>query len=376
MAKKNRPMKLLRVIEGLTFEQIKAKLEGPPYRCKVKDNDTYYIINYDQINSDFSNEVVRQCRGIILRKDTNRVVCYPFTKFFNHGEKYASRIDWESARIQEKIDGSIIKLWFDEVWHVSTNGTIDAQEAELPSDLPGAPKNFYELFETAFLKDTKWASKEWSLYYTYMFELVSPWNKVVVPHTETKIYHIGTRDNITGEELDIDLGIQKPRQFNLSSLEDVVKMAESLPFNEEGYVVVDKNWNRIKVKSPAYVAAHHLKNNGVLTTKRFIDLIRTGEEEEFLTYYPEFKEQLIEIKRAMKSFYSTLKEEGHEAANKAIIHLYENDRKGFAEWAVKQTLPALMFAIYDGKIKDVKDYYENIPSEKLAKMLDLSESDN
>jgi hypothetical protein len=28
---------------------------------------------------------------------------------------------------------------------------------------------------------------------------------------------------------------------------------------DEGYVIVDANFNRVKVKKPAYVAVHHLK---------------------------------------------------------------------------------------------------------------------
>jgi len=42
----------------------------------------------------------------------------------------------------------------------------------------------------------------------------------------------------------------------------MVAAAEALPFDEEGYVVVDANWHRAKVKSLAYLQVHHLADNG------------------------------------------------------------------------------------------------------------------
>ena len=32
-----------------------------------------------------------------------RVVCMPFSKFFNYREKHASSIDWSTARVYEKV---------------------------------------------------------------------------------------------------------------------------------------------------------------------------------------------------------------------------------------------------------------------------------
>ena len=100
-----RSIKLLRIIENKSFSEIKNVLEGPPYNCNVSEDGNYYLIKYNQIRSDFSNKAVCQARGIILRKTDNKIVCWPFEKFFNYGEKYASSINWDSAKVQEKIDG-------------------------------------------------------------------------------------------------------------------------------------------------------------------------------------------------------------------------------------------------------------------------------
>lgn len=289
------------------WEQILAE---KPYCLKIKKDDEYTLLSYDQIKSDFYNEIVRECRGIILENKTLEPVCIPFYKFGNYGEGYVPNIDWNSARTQEKVDGSLIKVWFHNgKWRVSTNGTIDAYKCEigqvdlLKLDCPY--KYFGELFDKAKENvglDFEKLNKD----YTYMFELVSPYNKVVIEYKEIAIYHIGTRNNRTLEELDIDIGVKKPQQFTLYTLEECLESASKLPYNEEGYVVVDKDWNRIKIKSPQYVAVHHIKNNGDVNIASIVQLIRTNEIGEFLTYFAEYTNNVNIIKSKINNILLSL----------------------------------------------------------------------
>ena len=94
-----------------------------------RDNDLC-IFNYD-IGCKFEDPIVQEARGIIIDTNNLQVVCWPFRKFGNYSESYADNIDWSSARVQEKIDGSIIKLWFNkdtDKWVWSTNGVIYASK--------------------------------------------------------------------------------------------------------------------------------------------------------------------------------------------------------------------------------------------------------
>ena len=91
------------------------------------------MFKYNQIESDFEYQLVREARGIILREKVWKVVCRPFDKFFNYGEQFSDvrLIDWEHVYVQQKVDGSLIKIWYDfGRWHISTNGSIDAFKAE------------------------------------------------------------------------------------------------------------------------------------------------------------------------------------------------------------------------------------------------------
>ncbi|MDR2146461.1 MAG: T4 RnlA family RNA ligase, partial [Tannerella sp.] len=72
----------------------KEKLQQAPYCLYINEEDNYYLLKYNQFESDFSNMIVRECRGIILRKADLTVCCRAFDKFFNVQEENAAKIDW------------------------------------------------------------------------------------------------------------------------------------------------------------------------------------------------------------------------------------------------------------------------------------------
>lgn len=339
------------------------KLREKPYCVSVKRKDSFAIFTYSQIDSDFYSPLVRECRGIILDMNTLTPVCVPFYKFGNYGEGYVPNIDWATARVQEKVDGSLIKVWwYGDEWCVSTNGTVDAKDATIDSDIIPY-KSFYDLFVEASknVLDYSRLNKE----HSYMFELVSPFNRVVVPHQKIKIYHIGTRNNKTLEEIDIDIGIEKPKTYSLKSLDECISAANRLPFSEEGYVVVDGSWNRIKIKSPAYVAAHHLKNNGVITKARITTMLKQNEQDEFLSYYPEFKPMFNEVERLTDTFVETMDAE----IEKVKPLVAQMSRKEFAELAKSTTCPALMFNWVDGKTAGAKEWLLSQSDDKIVRWI-------
>ena len=357
-------MELLKFIEGKEFDQIEEELSKPPFCIRVSEDGDLYLLKYSQIDSEFSNPIVRECRGIVLEKWNNKIVAYPFDKFFNYAEKYADAIDWNTSKITEKIDGSLFKLFYYNGWNVGTNGTIDAFKALTPIG-----KSFGDLFMEASLKqglDFNALNPD----ITYIFELVGPYNKVVVTYPETKIYHIGARNNISLLELDLDVGIEKPKQYHMRTIEECIEIAKSLSFSSEGYVVVDANWKRVKVKSPAYVAAHHLVNNGCVTRLRILDLILQGETTEFVGYFPEYKKDIEEVEHKLNSYIQTIKEV-YEKEIKQNINL---DRKTFAQVATKYAYAYVFFALYDKKITqdDIEIFVRAVMPERLLQQINAN----
>lgn len=396
-------------------------LTQPPYNLKIVEEPPYILLKYDMRTSDMSEEIVQECRGLILKEDiycaaewvfnekrntpsrmdlyeyNYCVVCRGFDKFFNYGEYQAASIDWESAVIQEKVDGSLIKIWWDDKWRISTNGTINAFKT--PVGDGQVIKSFGHLFleaikDSAIFKEKNIIEPEekdlqlwcehnvlenitldvwWSLNkdYTYMFELVSPYNRVVVPYTKAEIYLLGIRNIKTGQEYTGELNFinAKPvKQYPLKSLSDCLKATEAMGYDEEGFVVVDKDFNRIKIKSPQYIAAHYLKNNGVQTTERLLNIIIEGEEEEFLNYFPEYKDSILNI----KEYYETIIAEIEEAKDNMLKACKTYNRKELAEWIrsnVDSNYTNAMFNLYDKKSKDAKEWFNKLFKDKKVELI-------
>lgn len=296
-------------------------LSNAPYYVTTKHyfiEDTEYVMFcYNQIKSDFSNDIVKECRGIIFKRGHwDKPVCHAFDKFHNYGETYASNIDWNTARVTEKIDGSLIKVWYNkdtDNFVISTNGTINAFEAELNN-----PK--YKTFGELFVNGVKDLSEFIDICKrnnrsTYMFELVSPFNRVVIPYEDIDIYFLGERDfndNLTSFTDSIctkdfeSIGIKTPEVYPLFSLYDVISASKKLPWNEEGYVVQDALNNRIKVKSPKYVIAHYARNNNQISKKYLIDVVLKNEQEEFKTYCSDYNSELTSIEADMTEYQQNL----------------------------------------------------------------------
>jgi len=341
-------------------------LSESPYSLKISEGEKYVLFIYDQINSDFKEVIVRQSRGIILRKSDFKIVCWPFDKFFNYGEALADKIDFNKSKVQTKVDGSIMKLWYDEEWHLSTNGTINAFKSTCPVGATFASL-FMEGLGINYEEFTKTLNKQ----YTYIFEMTHPLSRVVIPYKEAKVFHIGTRDNETGEELIIDVNIIKPKEYSFSSLEDVIEMTKKLPYTEEGYVVVEyrKNkTNRVKVKSPSYLAVHHLKNNGVVTYNRIMELILKNEQSEFLSIFNEYKQYFDVAENKYLDLLKVFQEEISSVKDKKF-----ETQKDFALAVKNFRCPDFFFRVYKGEYKwtDFKKFLLEKGSNKVAEILKL-----
>lgn len=47
-------------------ENWKEVLQKPPYSLIVKEEDDYILLKYNQLESDLSNSIVQECRGVSL----------------------------------------------------------------------------------------------------------------------------------------------------------------------------------------------------------------------------------------------------------------------------------------------------------------------
>lgn len=369
-----------------------ALLAEPPYSITVKRSGKYVIFTYSQIASDFNNPVVRDARGIIfVEGEWECPVCWPFTKFGNYGEgDWVPEICWP-ATVTQKVDGSLVKLWHHEgLWNWSTNGSIFASDAPVASSkFP----TFQALIDEAlndmdFPMEYTFASysdflEQLDTNKTYLFELTSPYNRVVIPYNKIELWYLGARDNKTGKEYLCNeyclptgenlSGFNHPAIYYMRSFDAVLTLAKELPWDDEGYVVVDKFNNRVKVKSPAYVLAHHMRANNNITRKNLIRVILANEVSEFCVYCRDFVEELNAVEELMRSFRST--SEHLRTMLKNILKEYPMTRAEYARLvnALPSVVRPYLFASYD-RIVDFGDFTSKWNELKWEKVLDAWEA--
>lgn len=313
------------------------KLTNEPYyltikKEKISEYEYYVIFKYNMLNSDFNEKIVQEARGIIFQINYKvnliKPVCIPFFKFFNYGEENAAKLDEKTTKFLEKKDGTLIKLWYNlNEWHWSTNNTIFAKNAIITNtnltfyDIIIKSKEYYYINQLI-------QNNELNTNLTYMFELTSIVTKLVVPYEGTHLTFLSARNNITLKEQDYDFKefqekIPRPKLYNINTLQTAIEVVKNFPFTKEGFVAVDKDYNRIKIKSPAYIRASYLRINGTITPKRIIDIIQQHEEKEFLNYYPIYQNDFNNIQQKYKQLENLIKETIVELITKPVQSSYE-----------------------------------------------------
>lgn len=367
-------MKLLDFINTTyDWEDILSK---PPYCIEIKKDGEYILLKYNQLESDFNLFIVQECRGCIIKPNEvvldilqptqYHYVCRPFDKFFNYGEQQAAKIDWNTAFVSSKIDGSILKLWWDREWKLSTNGTINAFNAPTRTDNISFGDVFYKAVD---IKDINEWCKELDKAYTYMFELTSPETRVVIDY-DYGVYFLAKRHTFSGryadniEEVYNLKNIQFPEIYTLKDLQSCLSLVEKMSFDEEGIVVADKQGNRIKIKSREYLLRAKLYGQGQKSDDYLLEIIFNGTEDDLLAYCPEYKERTDELKLGIINY---------EKECNSLWDKYSNllpDRKSFA-LAVKEYIVAdYLFYKADKKEMAVKPF-EYLKNKTISKAINV-----
>lgn len=336
------------------------------------------LFKYNQIDSPMANPICQEARGLILDRTDWKVLSWPFRKFFNYGEGHAAKLDLSTARVLEKVDGTCISLYyFEGSWRIQTLGMLDA-EGEVNNKFP--PSTFAELFKKT-IGDDKFDYLH--PLYAYTFELATPYNRVVTRYDRDRVVLLSIRHLETLAELEYDSSdfklfyeeiiedipfVELPKTYSVAvtSLDEVAKMSMALPQMDEGYVVVDANFNRVKVKNPSYLALLHLKESSSSSVTALVQLVLTNEGSEFLAYFPEFQEQYNRIATAIKE----IKEKVQEIWEKAK-HI--ENQKEFALTILAPKVPFVntLFEIRKGKIKSVDEGFSTLDPKKVVETLKM-----
>lgn len=269
-----------------TYQKLRDVLSAEPYNMHVKGNDERSIVLANKYKP--LTKWSKKADGCIIDVPNMKVICYSphFERFElsseeekQEEEKVIEKIDMEKAVIEELIDGTVIRLYYDGEWKVATLHTIDATNAYWLSS-----KSFKELFLECS-EDLSYDVLNKS--YIYGFIIRHPENKIVTHYEVKDLVHIFTLDE-NFKNVDEDLKIIKPKKLIFTNFLQMINSCLNLPFYLPGYLVTTLDGNNVKYISPHYCHVKNLKGNTPLIDVRYLQIRKTTKVNELILYYPEY----------------------------------------------------------------------------------------
>lgn len=202
------------------------------------------------------NEHTINSRGTIYNKVTGEVVALAFPKFFNLGENESTKMENLPDlpfQVMEKLDGSLGILYrYGGHWRVATRGSFYSDQAERATKML-----------------SKYDMSGWPPGWTPLCEIIYPENRILVPYGDREeLVLLAARNIKTGEymrtsELRKHACAAKftlPKSYNLT-LPEMVESANTMSWQEEGYVIRYSNGLMVKIKGKDYLRIAKVKNH-------------------------------------------------------------------------------------------------------------------
>ena len=278
-------------------------------------------------------------------------------------------IDWNSAVVEEKVDGSLIKIWHhNDEWHISTNNTIDAFCAEIGD----TELTFGDLVNEAIgCSLVPYFLEGLDKHTTYMFELVSPKSRTTIFYPKTQLYYLGQRNMNTMKESKCytehmkEYGVLCPKTYSLNNLDACLEYIKTMTKDEEGFVIRDAELNRMKLKSPEYLMAFHMRNNGMVTKKRIIEMCKNNTVDDFMAYCPDYREMAEDVIAGIVAVCTHL-----EFTWAFVAPFAHYERKEFANYIQNCSNKEFLFLKYDNPNIRAQEFVMSKPASKIKEMID------
>lgn len=324
------------------------------------------IVQYEKTWGEYP--LLRLCRGLVTDTDGN-IVAYPLKKFFNWEEHEASELPGHGDKIEitEKMDGSLIIVckYKDSVVY-NTRGSFYSDQCL------DAQKLFKSLYDESWIEDGK----------TYLFEYVSPLNRIVVSYDESKLVHIALIDTLTGKDLERDSRFECVPVYTINDglfSNELVSLFEALDMdNKEGFVVrqvIDEPRQnfRVKWKTEDYRKLHRILT-GVSNITVWESLRDNVDLEYILEVCPdEFNDWLRATVNNLKESYNKLELRAKTACS-AVMTLPTRKEQALMLLSDFKDVADIAFAMLDNKDYNDAIYKKIRPSSRFQPFEDRENS--
>lgn len=274
---------------GMTLTEIKQR-----YDLKLSFDLDRKLVCFDYRSvSPHTELLVKQSRGLILSTEDWSLVAKPMDAFYEDYSKN-SKLDlfnWESAYALPKYDGCMLELYYHKnEWCIGTRFVPYASWSVYTTYSPSNTVSWVELFkitlsELGYDFDTLTGDLETN--FTYCFEVFGKVNRnvVIYENNHLKVISIVNKENFAEscifehEILNSKYPDLIPNRVKVNNLDEAYVLVENQdPLEIEGYVLIDRNFNRLKIRNKKYVEILEDSSgkNEVETLNTFIALDNQG----------------------------------------------------------------------------------------------------
>lgn len=379
-----------------TFQQ----LEDEHGVCvKYATGENVASLNYDQILVKPNDPLAEECRGMVVRTFDNvdpqnvnwkdvivgriELLAWPMNRFYNIGDPACVQINLSDidTYVCEKLDGTMIVFYHDALSKQSIMGWNCATRSVPRADIPIQNDHiqikdttfsglFWTALEKAYINSlhecdeydfNNWLDTAFDKNVTYVFELTSQYNRVVVKYNDTNVTLIATRRLDTGEEficheklLDF---IPRPKIWNISSMNDLESFVQSAdPSLLEGAVIYNAKFERAKLKNKAWVLSSRAKDLVTVSRRAGLLAIIKGEVDDILPIVDEdIAHKLRDMQEKLIKYAAQIDEQFLDFK----IHA-GNDRKTFAHMVMaSQDWSSPYFNMWENKSSSTLMFIKN-----------------
>ena len=285
-----------------TFDELKTLVESDIYKLKVKEDKTKesLAIIFNNYESNLNEEMVLFFNGVIIDKNTLKIVCYTFDKCLEDENLDMKLLEGE-LYVEPAFEGTLIRVYYAEnKWNISTKKMIDAYNAKWISS-----KSFGELFSELFDVNLL---PQLNINYCYSFLMSHNDNNIVLKYDHNFLIHINTIDLVQNCEVSVDIGIQKNTLLKIENtnkeyLDSYIEELKNNSYNTEaGFILINNHYRRQKINKKMYLKYRDLWGNTNNRLFRYLHLRKNNDLlMEYLNYYSCDKETFLKYEHYLMS---------------------------------------------------------------------------
>lgn len=363
-----------------------------PDKVKTKNyvnplnNNAYTILNNDSSCITFDDDELRKYRSVVLATGTETetdnntaILCFSPPNSIpldNFKEKYpddAPCID--DVYANETMEGTMINLFFDartQTWDISSRGAIggnywyyrtqyllEEQDTEPTQTEWAEPRKqssqqqmtFRQMFMDAMKNDPQQELNTMPILeylpknYCYSFVLQHPDNHIVLPISEPHLFLVAVYEIVDACTVKFvpphiyetwsvftDSAVEFPKKYELTTykkLEDIYGSIHS-EYSSMGVMFTNvRTGERAALSNPVYEEIKKLRGNNPNLQYQYFCLLRSGQVDKFLEYFPTYKKVFMQFSKQYQDFITNVhqsyfsyyvKKEGVPIAKKYFIH--------------------------------------------------------